>query len=179
MKLVVDIETNGLYSIVSKIHCIVARDIDTDQLYIYHPLSDKVYDETVSEYSSIESILHLLNNANLIVGHNFIDYDYRVLKKLYPKETKIKFDKMLDTLLMSHMLFPDLERHPDCPASKIINSVRKQIGKHSLESWGYHLGTGKIEHEDWSEFSEAMLKRCISDTEITKKLFNKLTSKNS
>ncbi|MGJ8839522.1 hypothetical protein AB9H28_24425, partial [Salmonella enterica subsp. enterica serovar Kentucky] len=41
-----------------------------------------------------------------------------------------------------------------------------KAGPHSIEAWGYRLGRGKPEHEDWSQFSPEMLHRCSEDVEI-------------
>ena len=35
MRLLFDIETDGLLDTVSKVHCIVARDVDTDEEYVW------------------------------------------------------------------------------------------------------------------------------------------------
>ena len=156
LNLCVDIETNGLYNEVTRVHCIVAKDIETGEV-----VSDK----------SPEEMLPMLEKADSIIGHNFVDYDLRVLEKLF--KIKLDIDKIIDTMLLSHMLHPHLKRHKDCPASKETIDGRRQIGPHSLENWGYCLGLGKIEYEDWSKFTPEMLERCKGDVEITHKLYNK------
>jgi hypothetical protein len=155
-KLVVDIETNGLYNDVTEVHCIVAKDIETQ-------------DGSVYKGDTIEEGLRHLLEADQIIGHNFIDYDMRVLEKLYG--IKLDVNKIVDTLLLSHMLYPHHSRHPDAPASKQTSSGRRAIGPHSLENWGYYLGLGKIEYEDWSKFTNEMLERCKGDVEITERLY--------
>ena len=49
MKLIFDLETDGLLPELTKIHCLVAKDIETNQVYSYRP--DKVEDglELLSE----------------------------------------------------------------------------------------------------------------------------------
>jgi hypothetical protein len=47
-------------------------------------------------------------------------------------------------------------------------------GPHSVEAWGYRFGSYKLEHEDWSQYSEKMLARCIQDVEIQYKIYNSL-----
>ena len=166
MKLVVDLEANGLYNEVTKVHCIVAKDIDSGQVHKYYDYkgNDKIN-------SIKQGIKHLLE-AEQLIGHNFVDYDIRVLEKLY----KVKFDvnKVVDTMLLSYMLDPHRKRHPQCPPSQLVGDKRKPIGAHSLANWGYVVGRGKVEHEDWTTFTKEMLHRCTEDVEITHLVAKKL-----
>jgi hypothetical protein len=165
IKVACDIETNGLYNEVDTIHCIVIKDLEKGTVHTY----DNILGE--HEVNSIrEGVLHLLG-ADQIVGHNFIDYDMRVIEKI--TGVKLDVNKIVDTLLISHMLHPHHTRHPDCPASKETIAGRRQIGRHSLENWGYYLGEGKIEYEDWSKYTPEMLERCKGDVSITEKLYKR------
>ena len=56
--------------------------------------------------------------------------------------------------------------------SQMANPVRD--GGHSLEAWGNTLGYPKIEYEDFTCFSEDMLKYCVRDVEITDKVYKAL-----
>ena len=67
MNLVFDIETDGLDA--TLIWCIVAKDIDTNQVYAYPP-------------EKIDEGLELLEKANILIGHNIVGFDIPVLKKL-------------------------------------------------------------------------------------------------
>lgn len=158
MRLVVDLESNGLYNDVTKLHCIVAKDIESSRISTFVG-------------KDLEKGINMLDRADSIIGHNFIDYDMRVIEKLY--NVKLDVNKIIDTLLLSHMLYPHHSRHPDCPASKETIKGRRQIGPHSLENWGYYLGEGKIEYEDWTVYTPEMLERCKGDVSITEKLYNK------
>ena len=42
---------------------------------------------------------------------------------------------------------------------------------HSLAAWGYRIGRGKPEHEDWSVYSEDMLHRCREDVRINAAIY--------
>ena len=138
MQLAVDLECNGLYREATKIHCIVAKDMAEGTVYEFYG-------------NRIEEGVTFLSKASLIVGHNFIGFDMRVIEKLY----KIKLDikKIVDTYILSLM----------------DNKYNRK--KHSLESWGEELGEMKKEHEDWTVFTPEMLARCKSDVEITHRLF--------
>lgn len=158
-KYCVDLEADGLYNKVNKIHCIVAIDIDTKEII-----------KAVTEEEQ-KQLLAKLSVADQIIGHNFIDYDLRVIDKIY--KVKLNVDKVVDTMLLSYMLYPHLTKHRDCPASKETTNGRKIIGCHGLENWGYHLSKGKVEYEDWETYTPQMLERCVVDTQITELLYNK------
>ena len=154
MRLVFDLEANGLYDdkinkdgtidkAADTIWCIVTKDIDTGYLSKY-----------TSEGNAIDRGIELLEQANEIIGHNIIDYDLRLIKKLYPAFCPV--GKVLDTLILSQLLNPD----------------RK--GGHSLAQYGDELGIKKPEHEDWSKFSPEMLHRCTEDVHINHKVYDKL-----
>ena len=67
MRLVFDIETDGLLRGLSKIHCIVARDLDTDEEYTW-------------DNGDIPKGLEVLSNADELWGHNIVQYDIVGLK---------------------------------------------------------------------------------------------------
>lgn len=142
MRLVFDIEANGLYDEADKIWCIVAKDIDKGETY-------KFWGD-----NNIRQGIEVLEDANELIGHNIIDYDLRLIKKLYPGFKPQGL--ILDTMILSQVLYPE----------------RK--GGHSLANFGEELGIKKPEHEDWSKFSPEMLHRCTQDVEINHKLYEKL-----
>ena len=74
MTLVFDLETNGLLHDVTRIHCIAIYDSTTDEIETYN-------DEKNNKYSITEGISRLLV-ADTLVGHNVINYDCAVLRKL-------------------------------------------------------------------------------------------------
>ena len=73
--LVFDLETDGLLNDVTKIHCLVIYDSETDTYLHYN-------DEGNSE--PIVRGIQRLEDADVIVGHNIISYDIPVIKKIYP-----------------------------------------------------------------------------------------------
>ena len=62
------------------------------------------------------------------------------------------------TMILSQLMFPE------------------RPGGHSLASWGERLGFAKVEHEDWSQYSEDMLHRCQVDVSLTKMVYEALCS---
>jgi DNA polymerase-1 len=158
MKLVCDIEANGLYEEADTIHCAVFKDLDTGKVY---------------RLTKKDSIIRMLEKCTYIIMHNGIGYDIPLIKKIYGYEYK---GKILDTVLMSREIFKNIsvpeQMKEDCKAAG-----KKLSGPHSLAAWGYRLGRGKVEHEDWSTFSPEMMHRCVEDTEITHLLYNYILEK--
>lgn len=142
MRLAVDIEANGLEN-PDTIHCIVAKDLDTKDRYVYR---------------NPENARELLVNADLVVGHNFIPYDARVLKDV--AGIRIDPERTLDTLVVS----------------RVVDYLRP--GGHSLAEWGNSLGIQKLYSEVTSEFYEQwspeLQERCVSDVDITEAVYHKL-----
>lgn len=158
MDLILDLETNGFLDKDNLvIHCIVCKDIKTEQVYKYNP-------------NNLTDCLQLLNKAELIVGHNIVGFDIPVLKKVLNYDYK---GKVFDTYLMSTLIWTNLldldYKFKELPA--------KLYGRHSLESWGYRCGLRKgdyQEHSDFSEFNQDMLDYCVRDVEVTFLLYKKV-----
>jgi len=96
MKLVWDLETDGLREECTCIWCFTTKDITTGNVVA------KEYSKNISEFFS------LMEQSEFLIGHNIISFDLVVLEKLYGwtprKETKI-----VDTLVLSRLLNPDRE----------------------------------------------------------------------
>ena len=149
MRYCFDIETDGFLEDCSTVHCIVLKNIDTNE--ILKPTN--------------EEAVRLLENADLIAGHNIIKFDIPVLQKFFGFKTKAK---IFDTIVATRLLFPDIRdsdfKRNDFPANC--------IGRHSLKAWGYRVGNYKEAFDtDWKTFSPAMLDYCVQDVEVTHSLF--------
>ena len=70
MRLVFDIEADGLYWDVTEVYCLVAYDIDKDRVYKFTP-------------NNIKEGIKLLSKAETLIGHNIVIYDIPVIEKLY------------------------------------------------------------------------------------------------
>lgn len=147
VRLVFDIETNGLEP--DTVWCIVAKDIDQGKVYSY-------------DQWDIGLGIQLLSKASVLIGHNIIDYDIPVLERLYGFRLRDNVE-VIDTLVLSRAIKPDRFQ----PGYRGKNN-------HSVEAWGCKFGLHKLEHEDWSQFSEEMLERCKGDVEIQHKIYDHL-----
>ena len=159
--LVFDLETDGLYDTVSKVHCAVIYDITRKQTFTYGP--DRIAD----------ALAHLAT-ADVLIGHNVIFYDIPVLQKLHSFDCKAR---ILDTLICTRLIWPkeklydlDTEQYPQVP--------KKLRGGASLKAWGYRLADHKISFKDFSEYSQEMLDYCIQDVNVTTKLWEHITKEN-
>lgn len=137
-----DLEANGLLPIVTKAHCGVFKDINTKEVVKFRP-------------HEMKEMLAFMDTIDVLIMHNGIGYDWPLLKKLFGYEYK---GKKVDTLVMSRLLNPKRLVPFNCPD--------KKAGPHGIKAWGYRVGRGKPEHDDWEQFSEEMLHRCSEDTEI-------------
>ena len=73
MRLVYDIETNGLDP--DKIWCLVAQDIDKGTIYKFSDYDDSLLDS--------QAAIGLLQKADVIIGHNIINFDNRMVKRIW------------------------------------------------------------------------------------------------
>jgi len=156
----IDIEADGLLHKATQMHCLVAKDIDTGEVYKFHS-GNKVSDGYPT-FPWMEDALQFLNRCTTIIAHNGLTFDLPFLKKMYGWEPKPEVI-IIDTLVMSRHLNPDRPR---------VEGVR--AGPHSVEAWGMRLGRWKPDHTDWSVFSMEMLHRCAEDVEIQCLIYQRL-----
>jgi len=164
-----DIETNAIndwstYSDLHTVHC----------LSIYDPMLPKMM---TFHGESIERGLLELQKAERIVGHNVIDFDIPALKKLYGFSPPLI--KVLDTLVVSRCVFPDL-RNDDFGRNGFDKAL---VGSHSLKAWGHRMGsTTKLTYgeEDgaFDEYNDEMRKYCERDVIVTQLLYDYLFKQN-
>ena len=165
MKLVFDIETNGLLDDLNCIHTIVIHYLETGETIKYRPVGEEI----------LEAVDNL-KNAELIVGHNVINFDIPAIQKIFPDFNPVG---IFDTLVASRLIWSDIKDR-DFKFHKHTNFPTKLIGKHSLKAWGYRLGLLKgdfAEETDWKEWSEEMTTYCARDVEVTAKLYQKILDK--
>ena len=163
-KIFMDIETDALLDDMTCVHCI-ALAINEDKPKAYGP--DDL-EEGVSE----------MLNADMLIGHNIIGFDYPALMKFGRTRLIKNFDATFrDTLICSRLLYPDLKeddwRRMHSPARKEF--PKDCYGRHSLKAWGYRLGhhKGKFleETQDYGTYTEDMADYCKRDVECTRTLY--------
>ena len=160
MKLVFDIETDGLLDDVSKIHCIVIGNLETRKFLTFSP-------------GEIEKGLDVLSQASLLVGHNIDGYDLPAIRNLYPGFTFS--GKTYDTLPAARTIKCDI-----IEADLKSNLPPKLRGRHSLEAWGQRLGILKGDYgkqdDAWDTFTPEMLEYCKQDVLVSIRLYEYLVA---
>jgi DNA polymerase I-like protein with 3'-5' exonuclease and polymerase domains len=156
VRLVFDLESNGLLDQLDVIHCIGVADLDKpkDDIRIYHGDKD------------IEACLKLLMSADELIGHNIIAFDIPALQKVYTwfKPTA----KLTDTLVLSRLVAADLINDDAISVSLPEDFQKRMWGSHSLKAWGLRMGTMKGDYEGgWEECNQDMLDYCVQDVNVT------------
>lgn len=166
--LIFDIETDGLLDTVSKVHCLVIRNAETGSTRSY---ADQ------KGYRPIREGLESLARADLVVGHNIINFDLPVLERLHG--LKVPIERVRDTMVLSRLYFADIGES-DKKKRHVPSKLR---GTHSLKSWGYRLGILKGEFSDtedetiWETWTEEMQEYCEQDVRVTSRLWFTLKEK--
>ncbi len=165
MRLLFDLECDNLLDTVTTVWCVVARDLDTNDEYVFGP-------------EEIEKGLALLRSAELLAGHNIVGYDLPVLQKLHGF-MRPERGRVLDTLLWSRASYPQLKVDDLVKLTRTPTWVpAKLIGAHSLEAWGHRLGDHKGDiSKDFSRFTPEMLAYCRQDVSLNVTLFHHLQVK--
>ena len=153
--LIFDLESDGLYNNVTKIHCLVIYDIQSGNTFSYGP-------------DAIDNAINHLDSADVLIGHNILFYDIPVLKKLHQTQFNAR---IIDTLICTRLIWPK-ETLYDLDEEQYQEVPPKLKGSASLKAWGYRLADHKIEFQDFTEYSQEMLDYCIQDVRVTEKLWN-------
>ena len=151
---VADIEANGLLhlqltknkqpmSVASRIHCIAIKTLGVDDTRLYTP-------------ENLMEGYHDLNSYDYVIGHNFMGMDKPAIEKfLGPVKPRV-----IDTLIISRMLYPDKYDIP--------------MKRHSLEAWGKWLGHHKGDYQGgWEEYNEDMGEYCMNDVVLNELIYLK------
>lgn len=134
---------------VKNVWCIVIQDVDTEEIFKYGP------------HNLSEGVNHL-QSFDRIIGHNIITYDLVVLDYLYGYKPKL----YIDTLVLSRLANPD---------RKMPWGMGGPLRPHSIDAWSVRLGgPRKVVHEDWSQYSEEMMNRCVTDVKINMEVYKAL-----
>tara|TARA_B100001250_G_scaffold411815_1_gene441385 strand:+ start:1803 stop:3539 length:1737 start_codon:yes stop_codon:yes gene_type:complete len=160
MRYCIDIETNGLLDTLNTVHCIVLKDIDSGKVTSCH--------------GDIGSFIKVIEEADLLIGHNLMAFDLPAMKKVLNLDYK---GKVFDTLIATRLIWADIKDRDFARARKGFPTTL--IGRHSLKAWGFRLGVLKEDIEtDWQEFTIEMLNYCKQDVEVTHTLYKKILEQN-
>jgi len=165
-----DIETDGFLDVMTRIHCISVRDIETKEEWSF---ADR---RQTDRYPDITDGLDMLSQADEITAHNGINFDSCAIQKLYPQWT---YKKHLDTMVVSRAWFSDIKKYD-------FKNFRRQkfppwllFEPHSIESWGWRLGHHKGTFEGpWDHWTVEMHEYMRQDTVVLLHLIEHFASLN-
>lgn len=198
-RLVYDLETDGLLyepweldeksTPVTKVHCLVVKDVDTGAVEIYMNARPDGLPKDSHWHGLVADGVKRLQGAAMRIGHNILNYDDRVLAKLYPNlPLPQDHAKIRDTQVCARVCWPDEHlKHLDFIKAEVLKKrpngpqfpKKLKHGAHSLKAWGWRLGLSKetafdYETADYSKFTKETLGQCLRDVDITDLLFKKL-----
>jgi hypothetical protein len=118
LRLVFDIETDGLREAATRIHCMVIADLDSNRVDEFGP-------------NQIDAGLARLSEATYLTGHNIIGFDLPVLRRLHnwaPAHTAT----VVDTLIASRLVLANIDELDDQAAAMGDPKLGKLRGRHAL-----------------------------------------------
>jgi DNA polymerase I len=155
-RLAFDCETDGLLDTLTKLHCLVIDDLDTGE--------QMSFADQPGHRPLVEG-LKLLAEADLLVGHNIIEFDLPAIRKVYRWwSTKAL---IRDTIVLARLMWPHIGDKDVRLAEKGI-LPKKLIGAFSLEVFGYRLGVLKDEYDGgWEAWRPRMHSYMLQDGVVT------------
>lgn len=175
-----DIEADGLLDTMTKVHCLVAKDLSTGEVTKFYDRQAGIVKQP-RDYS-LRWVAEYFSYADILIGHNIIGYDNDILEDylgvdcVYTGKDCKKGKRTIDTLVWSQTLNPDRKLPKGCPTS-IYNPVtgkNDKVGPHSVHAWGYRVSRAKPSIFDWTKFTPDMLHRCEEDVGIEELILDTL-----
>lgn len=166
MRLLFDIETNGLLEEFDKIHCMAVYNLDTKEFQSYTP-------EDIDE--GIQRILE----AEYLVGHNIIGFDIPAIEKYTGKTPKallnlrddyeVSTKGVFDTLVVSRLVYSDMKENDfarrNATFAQFARTHLQELSRFPTEVMKYK------DYGEWKQRSESAwekLRRICSDAKIPK-----------
>lgn len=163
MKLVFDVETDGLLTDLSRVHTLVLEDLDT---------GEQVSCADQPGFIPIAEGLVRLREAEEVWGHNILGFDLPALAKVYPGyrvQGQPHDSYTVACFVFAHVADSDFERSR---RGRLPSSL---IGSHALEAWGHRLGIHKKTFDGpWDQWSSEMQSYCGQDVRVNAALVRML-----
>lgn len=175
LRILFDIETNGLLEDTTTLHCLATINVDTGERLSF---ADQ------PGYRPLKEGLALLQKADWLIGHNIICFDIPALRKLYPFFNPKAY--VFDTLNASRLIWPEIKEQVDFKLLRKGIAPGPWMGRHSLGSWGIRLRCPKDDYAErmkkdgldpWAAWNPLMHEYCKQDVETNLKLFELIISK--
>jgi DNA polymerase-1 len=114
MELVFDIETDDIDA--TKIHCIVAQDVETETIYTFPP-------------DMVQTGCRFLAKADTLIGHNIIGFDIPMVHKF--SDVDLSKIPVIDTLVLSRLFNPNRD------GGHSLEKWGYKLGYHKIEFSDY------------------------------------------
>lgn len=163
--------------------CIVARDLDTDEVYVFeHPQANP------------QPFIDFSKKVDQWIGHNFLQFDRPAILKRIPG-VKIEPEDVLDTLVVSHLLNHNIDGGHSLEAwgDRLIDRLKKELDKPEVFVYNYETSAegdtlknnlryyfrsslsilkslAKVQITDFTVYTKELLIRCVSDTRLNREL---------
>ena len=159
---VFDVEANSLNN-PDKIWVVVAKDLKEENTHVFR---DVQTEEGKREF------LAFWRTVDTYVGHNWLEYDYPVLRRLLGADFELRdvAVQSVDTLVLSRLA--DYTRSQTSDLDGTGPAVVAAKSRHSVAAYGLQFGFPKIEFSDFSQYSPEMEEYCVRDVLITEKIYN-------
>lgn len=170
-----DIESDGFIEHLTRIHCLVIRELETNRQWVFR--------HNRRENNIAEGVA-ILERAAVVIGHNILAFDLKAIKKLFP-DFELR-GKIRDTLVMARLIFANVKEkdYRLFAAGKLPGSL---IGTHGLESYGYRLGMQKGTYQSdmeakgldpWQSWNQLLEEYCELDVDVNCLLYDNLVKEN-
>lgn len=174
--IVFDIDTNGFLAVMDRVHVLVMQHTNAPGASVYRG-ADIPAGLAVLQKATEEGIK--------IVGHNVIGFDVPAIQKIYPTFAPV-MAHVWDTMVFTCLIWPDTY-DIDVKLTKEGKLPGNMRGRHSLEAWGYRIGTFKGEYEGdpaiadekdrkarkWEAWNQTMEDYCVQDVVTTMALLQR------
>ena len=159
MRLIYDIETDGLLDEMTTIHSLCMLDTVTGKRW---SCTDHKFKHPEGyEVLSVRAGLQLLMEADEIIGHNIIKFDIPAIQKVHPWFS-VPRTNVTDTLIHSRLIYANMIEQDVNRRNKISRALKKKnpelaedfkllmeaqnkvfsarlMCSHGLEAWGYRM----------------------------------------
>lgn len=170
-RLIYDIETDGLLDTVTKIHCIAMKDLDSNEVFSFadHQQTDK--------YPSLDEGLAMLESADLVVGHNIVEFDDLVIHRFNP--TFRSNAEFFDTQVIARAAYTNTRENDFKLFKRGLFPAEFLKKPHSLGAWGARLGNPKGSFAGpWTDWTQDMHDYMLQDISVGEDLYRLLAKKN-
>lgn len=174
---VVDVETDGLLPTLSKIWCLVLRDVETAEVLSCTDHAPAEWYTAAPGRARLHTGLERLASAVKLYFHNGIKFDVPALQKVYP-QLQLNRETIRDTMVIAQMRWAHIADQ-DYARAKAGKMPVRLAGSHKLEAWGHRLGVHKGEYQEWcaqqgidpwGQWRPEMQTYCEGDTDVTRQL---------